>query len=380
MAVIIPDNSVFSTEIATFGDNAQQVWNAGLCPIPCKGTDGKTPNTYKWRPWKNRPGQGFLNKMIAKHSTANIGILTGPLSNVTVVDVDDADVVDVTKERFGDTPLITSTPSGGVHLWYRFNGERCRNLRSEGLDIDIKAIGGFIVVPPSMRPSTGLKYHFERGSFADISALKPINANSLNRGPENVVGIRSIATGRRNDIIFRRLLREVKYTDDIDALMDVARTINEENTETPLPVAELSKIADSAWQYELTGQNWVGQGAKITLLSSEIDLLTPYPNALTFWVAVIHRNHWERTRKPFALATKAMAKSEVIKGWKDWRKYHSAIEDLINLGALKRVHIGKNRGDPHKYQWTLPSPDKGTNLAPNITKHPSAPIVGTIKS
>ena len=83
---------------------------------------------------------------------ANVGVLT-KLSVVTVIDVDAPELVAEMEQRFGWSPLVAVTPSDGIHLWYRANGESCRNLRgSEGLEVDVKAggvgRGGFIVVPP----------------------------------------------------------------------------------------------------------------------------------------------------------------------------------------------------------------------------------------
>ena len=335
MAKIIHKSNAFENGVAPFGDNARLLWELGLCPIPCRGDDGKRPDTYRWGSWKRRPGQSFLADMVQKHPAANIGILTGPLSKVTIVDVDDPGIVDAMIARFGDTPLVTSTPSGGVHLWYQHNCERSQNLRSDGLEIDIKGQGGFVVVPPSLRPSTGIPYRFERGSFDDLPTLPTIRPDAIPTAPAaDVVGLRGIAKGRRNDTIFRRLLREVKHTDDVESLFDVARTINDEHTEEPLSNTEIGRIVESVWRIEATGNNWVGQEVIIPLTCYEIDLLSPSPNALTFWASVLRRHHWDRNRGPFALDCKSMAKTEVIKGWKDHRRYRSAIEDLIKIGVL----------------------------------------------
>ena len=78
--------------------------------------DGKQPTAYKWGNWKRRPGSEFLADMIMTHPDANVGNLTGPMSETTVVDVDDPDLVGTAIERFGNTPVISRTPSGGVHL------------------------------------------------------------------------------------------------------------------------------------------------------------------------------------------------------------------------------------------------------------------------
>ena len=126
-----------------------------LCPIPLGGDDGKKP-LVKWRNQKNRPGVAYTDDLIRDHPHANAGILCRP-SKVTVIDIDDPGVASEPqrlkeyKQRFGDTPLIIRTPSGGVHLYYRSTGERNANLRSHGLPVDVKGIGGMVVCPSSKR-------------------------------------------------------------------------------------------------------------------------------------------------------------------------------------------------------------------------------------
>ena len=110
MAENLHYSPVNCTDHGPFYEGALPLWDAGLCPVPCLGDDGKTPNAYAWGKWNKRPGAEFLGKMIQDHSTANVGILTGPLSGVTIVDVDDPELVPAMQERFGVTPIITRTP------------------------------------------------------------------------------------------------------------------------------------------------------------------------------------------------------------------------------------------------------------------------------
>ncbi len=136
-------------EPTPFADAALVLRDHGLAPVPLGGDDGKVP-LVRWRTWEHRPGRQFLERLADKHPTANVGVLTG-LSGVTVVDVDDPELVDGMLRRFGDTPLVTGTPRGGVHLWYRSTGEGCLT-GLDGLKVDIKGLGGMVVVPPSIRP------------------------------------------------------------------------------------------------------------------------------------------------------------------------------------------------------------------------------------
>lgn len=83
----------------------------------------------------------------------NIGVATGVVSGVTVVDVDvknNAPGMDSIKLIRGLTPktFTVETPSGGYHLYYHSEGPiRSRNKFLPG--IDIKSDGGYVVGPGS---------------------------------------------------------------------------------------------------------------------------------------------------------------------------------------------------------------------------------------
>ena len=166
-----------------FADAALVLWGHGLALVPLGGDDGKV-TLVKWKYLKHRPGREYLKRLTTKHPTRNIGVLTG-LSRVTVVDVDDPELVDDMLRRFGDTPLITGTPRGGFHLWYKSNGERCQTGLN-GLKVDIKGIGGVVVVPPSIRPTgphAGKAYTFVKGSWDDLGGLPTITPGALEDAP-----------------------------------------------------------------------------------------------------------------------------------------------------------------------------------------------------
>jgi hypothetical protein len=117
-------------DLGPFAGAAETLWRAGLAPIPVGGEDGKVPLVTSFTKWKRRPGLKVIRKWIVKYPAANVGVVTGSLSRVSVVDVDSADpmVQQQMVEQFGDTPLKTGTSRGGLHLWYRHNGEASANL------------------------------------------------------------------------------------------------------------------------------------------------------------------------------------------------------------------------------------------------------------
>src|SRR5438477_230821 len=76
---------------------------------------------------KGRPSLATLARWSERWPGCNVGIVTG--HRVTVIDIDDAGLIDEMIRRFGATPLQVGTPSGGLHLYYASSGERCGTLR-----------------------------------------------------------------------------------------------------------------------------------------------------------------------------------------------------------------------------------------------------------
>jgi hypothetical protein len=175
------DQAAGASRSGPFRNAASELLARRLAVLPCGGEDGKVP-LIKWRGCKRLPSLAFVEKMAQRHPHANVGIITGQLSGVTVVDCDDGAAVAAMIRRCGDTPLKTRTPNGGVHLWYRHAGEGCAELRGEGLNVDVRGTGGIIIVPPSVRPTgpyAGCTYEFIEGSWDDLTRLPAAYPGSL---------------------------------------------------------------------------------------------------------------------------------------------------------------------------------------------------------
>lgn len=89
---------------------------------------------------------------------ANIGIVTGAISKLIVVDVDrqyggSASLADIETVR-GPLPdtLIAITGGGGRHYYFAHDGQTIRNHVNVFAGIDIRADGGCVVAAPSVHP------------------------------------------------------------------------------------------------------------------------------------------------------------------------------------------------------------------------------------
>jgi KaiC/GvpD/RAD55 family RecA-like ATPase len=94
---------------------------------------------------------------------ANIGIATGEVSGMVVVDVD-GPLGEKALARFGELPhTATSLTGKGRHIVFKRPADGIRNSAGKlGPQLDTRGDGGYIVAPPSVHPRGG-KYEWEKG-------------------------------------------------------------------------------------------------------------------------------------------------------------------------------------------------------------------------
>ncbi len=117
-----------------------------------------------WKEYQNRlPTIGEVNNWFNLNPDANIGIVTGAVSNIVVFDLDSQAAVQYAEEMGGfpeDTVRVKT--SRGYHVYMRHPGFEIRNSVDKELDIDIRADGGLLIAPPSMHGS-GSTYEWVEG-------------------------------------------------------------------------------------------------------------------------------------------------------------------------------------------------------------------------
>lgn len=143
-----------------------------ILPLAGKQPDG---------PWKIRQKMrmtlgevthlwGGLNK-----NPPNMGIVTGSVSDLTVVDCDNRAESEWWYRTYPRTPLMVKT-GRGVHFYYRHggNGNRRGVL---GRKIDIQDEGGYAVAPSSIHPKTKKPYYWvkdiEDYRLDDVPTFEP---------------------------------------------------------------------------------------------------------------------------------------------------------------------------------------------------------------
>ena len=339
---------------------------------------------FRSRNTRRPPGDKFLSELVTKYGGDNIGILTGRRSGVFIVDVDDPGQVDAMKARFGDTPIATATPSGGVHLWYRWKDERLGKLPG----VDLKGEGGFIVCPPSFRREgnhQGKTYRFTRGGLGNVDQLPAILPGSFpqqdNRAPQICEGeaaakVRSIGhlkCGKKTPEESRNCrlylaVKEAAPTRDADALAAFAHRYNATEFEADrLDAGEVNKVVDSVLGYKADGNLMLkGRGPAILLTKTEIDARIADPPGLALYV--ILRVEHEHRPEPFAVDRRALAD---VLGWSPGR-VDAARKRLVERGDLKLTGKGKATQLPTgtwKNAPNLYALNRGPNYVPNTTRH-----------
>lgn len=110
---------------------------------------------------------------------ANVGIVTGAVSNLVVLDVDRGHGGDESlaalERRHGPLPVTVEAISGGGgrHLYFAHPGGHVRNRVALAAGIDLRGDGGMIVAPPSVHPS-GARYAWRTGQAPDEIAPAPL--------------------------------------------------------------------------------------------------------------------------------------------------------------------------------------------------------------
>jgi hypothetical protein len=349
-----------------FASAALNLHANGLAVIPTGKGDGKSPLVKGWSAWKGQRRE-TVEQFARKHPDANIGVLTG-LSRLTVVDCDDEKTLADAESRFGKSPLVTRSPRGGGHLYFKSNGERNANLRPE-LNIDVRGVGGLVLAPPSVRDGVGA-YRLERGSWNDIAHLPQVAPGSLGRSNRRreVSALESRANrsieGGRNNTLFAALRYQAGDCDSLESLMLEAHAINSQFN-PPLPFAEAEKVARSVWKLKVEGRIIKKGQQRIQLSLDELESLTADGLYFLSW---LKRWHGAKDGAPFALAPKSMAKTQVLPGW-GRRRIEIAMIELRARGYLVRTHKGGSKsGDPSLYRLI----HMGSPSSPNITNTPPA--------
>lgn len=120
-----------------------------------------------------------IKKWWEAYPEANIGFVTGKANHCIVIDIDGPtgkeELLKIKKGRnFPKTIIAKSGREGGGHLYFQYpkGVETVKNRAAVLANVDIRADGGYIVVPPSVHPN-GNKYSWKRDFCQQDMACMP---------------------------------------------------------------------------------------------------------------------------------------------------------------------------------------------------------------
>lgn len=227
-------------------DAALELLDRGFSVIPV-GRDKKP--LFKWREFiDRRPTEDELLEWGEKYPDANLALILGQISGLVVADADGPRGQEWIKNYLPRTSVYATT-ARGFHAYYRLPEGGQQPTKPEFVpEVDIKAEGGYVVVPPSIH-ETGVCYEWKFVPELDgwegltdwpgvAEPQKPGNLNldltdvkgQVPEGPVEAGG-RNNALARKAGLWFRQGLGE-------EEVLTLARSWNRTN-KPPLGDSEL---------------------------------------------------------------------------------------------------------------------------------------------
>jgi hypothetical protein len=173
-------------------DTALRLASMGISVIPIKARDKKPVGA--WKEFQTRRAtEDEIRVWFANKPTLNIGIVTGAISRVVVIDADSEEMATRVGQLY-PSPMRSKT-SQGRHFFYRHPGHTVGNrAKIVGLALDVRGDGGYVVAPGSTHPS-GIVY-LEEGTWGDIEDLPVFQASWLGEQVQPLVNLRTAITER----------------------------------------------------------------------------------------------------------------------------------------------------------------------------------------
>jgi putative DNA primase/helicase len=222
------------------GENAQ---NAGKHPITPRGLLDATTNIKQVKVWWQ------------SYPEANIGIATGEVSGLVVLDIDGPKGFNNLEGRaLPTTPSVTSgRTDGGLHLYFQHPGGKVKNtVKKLGENIHIRGDGGYIIAPPS-RHVSGAEYQWAESLDCELAELPKWVKDAVDEasmGLDTSLDGEILLKGGRN-IYLTSLAGSVRKRGGSEAEIYATISVrNAERCDPPLADDELRKIASSVANYE----------------------------------------------------------------------------------------------------------------------------------
>src|SRR5215470_11586534 len=132
----------------------------GFSVFPCVYAE-KAPRT-KHGFYDATTNPATIQRWYAGNFKRNLAVRTGSVSGAWVLDEDALGAILSLEEHFGPLPLTRQArTSRGRHFWFLTNGLTIAGRKKDAIwpGLEVKAEGGYVLVPPSIHP-TGVVYEW----------------------------------------------------------------------------------------------------------------------------------------------------------------------------------------------------------------------------
>lgn len=213
-----------------------------------------------------------------KNSNVNIAIITGKISNLTVVDIDNKVSEEQTSKMLALFPetYTVQTPSKGYHLYYQYQEGLTisANAYSQYPNVDIRGESGYVVAPPS-KTETGEYIVLKNLPFAPF----PINLFPRAKPKKTFTEMTTASIGNRNDTlasVIGKLLKATKEEEWFNEVLPAVQKINLTYS-PPLPDHEVLTVFNSIVNKEKQNRQIVlSDGQRIPIMKNKAGV--PYMN------------------------------------------------------------------------------------------------------
>lgn len=260
---------------------AREYVNQGWSILPVR-PDEKRPYMNNWLQYTHvRADRDTVDNWFNNLSGAGVGLVTGKVSGVVVLDVEnDCPIPIEDLLRKYPTNLYSRTGSGGYHLFYTYphNVGRISNRVRIFEGADLRADGGFIVLPPTMH-ACGNRYEWVSRGPMGAFPRELLDMQSSPRQEEGdgwiAEALRGVSEGGRNDTCARLAGYFFKKGLEGDIVEALLQEWNERN-DPPMPAREVTTTVHSIERSHATG------GQQFTSVQFEDDRTAEEKSQSTF--------------------------------------------------------------------------------------------------
>lgn len=208
---------------------------------------------------------GPIQAWWTKWPEASIGIATGSISNLVVIDEDvdeDRGLNGIQSVREwekinGELPetAMAITGRGGSHMYYYYTGTDIKNRAGILEGVDVRGEGGYVIAPPSIHPN-GTEYQWEYNpdeipvAELDDRVLKFLQIGTKGQQDKSFDLPDKIDDGSRNDTLYRLACSLQAQGLPDSAIAASVHASNKERCSTPLSDKEVDILIGSALKHQ----------------------------------------------------------------------------------------------------------------------------------